>query len=165
MSTPDFHKLLRYEPDTGKLFWLPRGVPKFDNKLAGKEAGCAAGRYCTLKIAPKHYLVHRVIWFLVHNEWPQEIDHINGDKHDNRLSNLRACTSFENSRNMPIRKNKTSRYSGVRRYKDTNRWCVLVNSKYRGIFDDEDEAGAYAKQLYQQLGFHPNHGRPLRISA
>ena len=156
----NLHELLRYEPDTGKLFWLPRGVPKFDNKLAGKEAGCAfPGRYCSLTISPKSYLAHRVAWFLVHNEWPSEIDHINGNKHDNRLCNLRACTTAENRRNMPIRKNKTSQYSGVRRHKNTNRWCVLVNGKYRGLFDDEHEAGAYAKRLYIELGFHPNHGR------
>jgi hypothetical protein len=166
MATPDFSSLLRYDPETGKLFWLPRGVPKFDNKLAEKEAGCLRkNEYLQINISPKVYLAHRLAWFLSHGNWPVEIDHINGEKTDNRLCNLRDCTTAENRRNMPVRKNKTSQYSGVRRYRNTNRWCVLVNSKYKGLFDDEHEAGAYAKRLYAELGFHPNHGRASRMSS
>jgi hypothetical protein len=156
---------LHYNPETGKLTWLPRGNAKFDNKLAGKEVFTKhSGGYIQLTFNGKSHLAHRVAWLLAHGSWPEhEVDHINGDKTDNRLENLRACTTGENRKNMPCRKNKTSKYTGVR--KSGNAWAVLVDSKYRGQFASEDEAGAHAAKLYAELGFHPNHGRTERRAA
>jgi hypothetical protein len=156
---------LHYDPATGHLTWRSRGVPKFDNKLAGKIAGTYhPSGYIQVRFGGKIYLAHRLAWRLAHGEWPEfEIDHLNGDPSDNRLENLRVCTTAENRKNMPRRKNKTSKYTGVRKSRD--KWSVVVDSKYRGCFDDEDEAGAYAAKLYAELGFHPNHGRPERRAA
>jgi hypothetical protein len=156
---------VHYDPATGLLTWLARGDPRFDNKMVGKAAGSVRpDGYVAVGFGGKSYLAHRLIWRLVHGEWPEfEVDHINGDKADNRIENLRACTTAENRRNMPVRKNKTSRYVGVR--KTRNAWSVVVDSKYRGYFTDEDEAGRYAAKLYAELGFHPNHGRAKRSAA
>ena len=161
----DIEAFLKYDPQTGNLTWLARGIPKFDNKLAGKTAGTIrATGYLQIRFDKKTYLAHRVAWRLAHGNWPElEIDHINGDPSDNRLENLRVCTTLENRRNMPQRKNKTSKYMGVRRSK--NRWSVLVNGKYCGCFADENEAGKHAAKLYADLGFHPNHGRAKRRAA
>ena len=156
---------LHYNPETGKLTWLPRGNAKFDNKLAGKVAGGSRpDGYISVGVHKKSHLAHRVAWLLSYGVWPEhEVDHINGDKTDNRLENLRACTTGENRKNMPRRKGKTSKYTGVR--KSRNAWSVIVDSKYRGHFASEDEAGAHAAKLYAELGFHPNHGRTERRAA
>jgi hypothetical protein len=156
---------LRYDPETGSLIWLPRGNARFDNRNAGNIAGAKrSDGYISVGFNNKAYLAHRLIWRFVYGEWPEfEIDHINGDKADNRIENLRACTTAENRRNMPVRRNKTSRYSGVR--KSRNAWSVVIDSKYRGYFKTEDEAGRYAAKIYAELGFHPNHGRAKRSAA
>lgn len=100
-------QLLRYEPETGKLYWLSRDVSLFhesatrtaagtckwwNGRFAGKEAftatgvhGCRAGRI----FGQAHY-AHRVAWALHHGGWPtDEIDHQDGDRANNRISNLR----------------------------------------------------------------------------
>ena len=156
---------LTYDKETGRLVWRYRGVPKFDTRFAEKIAGTkTATGYIHIRFGGKFYLAHRVAWKLVHGSWPNlEIDHINGDKSDNRLHNLRVCTTGENRKNMPKRKNKTSQYVGVRRSR--NRWAVVVDSKYRGVFKDESEAAAFARSIYAELGFHPNHGRDDRSAA
>jgi hypothetical protein len=120
---------LRYDPETGSLIWLPRGNARFDNRNAGNIAGAKrSDGYISVGFNNKAYLAHRLIWRFVYGEWPEfEIDHINGDKADNRIENLRACTTAENRRNMPVRRNKTSRYSGVR--KSRNAWSVVIDSK------------------------------------
>ncbi len=161
----DIDTALVYDPETGQLSWVARGVPKFDNRLAGKVAGAVRpDGYRAVGFQGKHYLAHRLAWRLHYGEWPEnELDHINGDKLDNRIKNLRICTTAENRRNMPTRKNKTSRFSGVRKSRDA--WSVVVDSKYRGCFASEDEAGAHAAKLYAELGFHPNHGRTERRAA
>ena len=161
----NIYDFLSYDPESGHFTWLPRGVAKFDNKLAGKIAGTlTATGYVQIRFDGKTHLAHRLAWLITHGEWPNfEIDHINGDHADNRLANLRVCTTAENRKNMPRRKNKTSKYTGVRRSRD--KWSVLVDSKYRGCFENEDEAGEYAAKLYAELGFHPNHGRVNRSAA
>jgi hypothetical protein len=180
MAEPDFKSLLRYEPDTGKLFWLPRATgeldtmgrskdTKWNSRHAGKEAGALSpvGRR-VLGVYGKTYCAHRVIWFLVHGEWPVEIDHINGDPSDNRLVNLRSVTGAENCKNRPKLPNRSSKYLGVSVHKK-GRWqaTCTVNGKqiYGGLYASEDEAAAKAAQMRRDLNFHPNHGRPLRAFA
>jgi hypothetical protein len=157
-----FDMALRYEPETGSLIWLPRGYAKFDNRFAGTTAGTLKRNgYVQVRLNGKFYLAHRLAWRLYHGDWPEfEIDHINGDPADNRIENLRVCTTAENRRNMPRRKNKTSKYTGVRKTRD--KWSVVIDGLYRGFFDDEDAAGAYAATIYAEIGFHPNHGRTER---
>lgn len=168
-------QLLRYEPETGKLFWLPRGAGMFPKpesakgwnaRFAGAEAfatdngeGYMAGR-----INGKSLKAHRVVWALVHGEWPSgEIDHINGNPSDNRISNLRDVDRTENVRNSKRGKNNTSGVNGVGFDKRRSQWIAHICHKAKrihiGSFLTKDAALAARKAAEADLGYHPNHGR------
>jgi len=108
-------KLLRYDAWSGKLYWRSRTPEMFggDDKVslgkwrswttrfAGREAFTAImnNGYRASMLDGKLYLAHRIIWKLVHDEEPDVIDHINRDRTDNRLRNLRNVTQAANLQN------------------------------------------------------------------
>jgi hypothetical protein len=167
--------LLRYEPETGKLFWRPRSRAWFSDqrtfsvwnvRRAGREAltaphcrGYRQGVVLTARVA-----THRVIWAIVHGSWPSKhIDHINGDRSDNRLVNLREVTSAENSKNMKLFATNTSGHSGVSLTARGKKWRARINvggqEKHLGEFASLDEAVAARLAAERAYGFHENHGR------
>lgn len=173
-------KLLRCEPETGKLFWRERSVDLFTDgkqsanhncaawnaKFAGKEAFTSVGShgYYQGAIFNSPHLIHRVIWAMVNGEWPSDqVDHINGDKLDNRPENLRDVTSQENLRNQKMYCNNTSGHTGVRWYKGRRKWraTIHVSGKrtHLGYFTSKDDAIAARKAAEIEHGYHPNHGR------
>lgn len=110
-----FSSQLRYEPDTGKFYWLVSG--RGQTKRAGAEAGSKSSNgYTQLKYGGKVYLAHRLAWLFYYGEWPvNEIDHINRGKRDNRISNLREATRAQNLKNTvgQVSRRKHSRFKGV----------------------------------------------------
>lgn len=113
--------------------------------------------YLYIMVGGKIYAVHRLAWLYMTGDWPvQEIDHINGDKADNRFANLRDVSRHCNMQNeLRPRKNNTSGFAGVRWRKDRQRWIatILVEGKPKrlGAFDTAEAAhAAYveAKRLY-----------------
>ncbi len=91
------------------------------------------------------------------------IDHINGDRGDNRISNLRVVTSTENNRNKAINKNNTSGVTGVTWSKSRRKWIAQIHigkiGKALGGFDRVEDAIAARKNAETRYGFHENHGR------
>jgi hypothetical protein len=171
-------QLLRYEPATGNLFWRVRGLESFKDGKQSREHNAAIwnGRnadkiacskmaigYLETSIFNRRVLAHRVVWKMVHGEEPRMIDHIDGDRSNNRLSNLRSVTQFENGKNARIRKNNTSGVMGVRWEERLGKWHCRINVNYRtihlGVFDQFDEAVAARKAAEIEYGFHRNHGR------
>jgi hypothetical protein len=157
-------QLLDYEPDTGLLRWKPRGQPQWDATYAGKEA--LTGRvdgYKRGKLLEVSVRAHRVVWAWVYGYWPLNIDHINGDRTDNRLANLREVTVRQNAQNMKRYENNKSGYTGVIWMKRAERWRatikILGRNKHLGSFRNIEDAIAARKQAEEALGFHPNHGR------
>lgn len=155
-SAEVLRQLLRYEPETGKLFWKERPASMFPTDLsavlwngrwAGKEALTASNGYGYPRgeILGRSYLAHRVIWCMQTGSWPVEhIDHINRDRSCNRWDNLREANRSENSRNRASKENSTSRYLGVSWAADRKKWVARISQKdsYRslGTFDCEIEA-------------------------
>lgn len=137
-SPEELCKLLRYDPETGKLFWRPRTdsffstkgmAPRWNALYSGAEAFTSlnSSGYYHGKIFGKLYRAHRVAWAISHGAWPEnEIDHINGNRIDNRLINLRSATRSENSRNSRIRSDNTSGHKGVRWIKSRCKWEARV---------------------------------------
>lgn len=103
----------------------------------------------------KLLLEHRVIWFIVYGYIPEEIDHINRVRDDNRLANLRECTHRENNRNMSVRWDSSTRVPGVARYPRYGKFVayITLNGKRRhlGYFAEFDAAVAARKAAEVEL--------------
>ena len=174
LTPAELRKLITYDPDTGKMTWLKRPVEMFATERASKVwnkrfAGTPAfsvkkSGYLEGKIFYRDYSAHRVAWAIQMGVWPaDQIDHINGYKADNRISNLRVVTSLENLRNQKMAKNNRSGVMGIHWHKRKQKWQagISVENKqiYLGSFDCLEEAKAARAAANVKYGFHKNHGR------
>jgi hypothetical protein len=178
MDMSDLMLLLRYDPETGNLFWRNR-VDRFlpDNGRGGKAASRAAwekrvkdcpgaltavnsrGYLCGI-ILGKPFLAHRVAWALATGKWPdQQIDHINRDKTDNRFGNLREATPSQNRLNQKQRKSKSGT-QGVYWSEGKGKWVAQAVFEGKSVlfkrFNDKEEAiMAYSRvvaELHRDFG-------------
>jgi hypothetical protein len=150
------HELLDYNPKTGVFRWK---VNRRFTATTGSIAGVTDSHgHRQITIDWKKYLAHRLIWLCVYGSWPiEQIDHINGIRDDNRLSNLRECTRSQNHANR--RKFRCNGLKGASFHKCSGRWAAQIgkNGKviHLGLFNSELEAhNAYmaaAKQLHGEF--------------
>jgi len=155
-----------YDPETGVLLWRYRegGYPQWNKRFAGKPAlNAQLAGYRRGKLDGKYYRAHRIIWKLVFGTEPQNIDHINGDRGDNRIDNLRSVGQSENLKNMRRRRDNISGVTGVCWFKARSKWHVRVKvcgkDRHIGYFADFEQAVAARKEAEKLNGYHPNHGR------
>lgn len=118
--TPEFARsILDYDPLTGIFHWKWRTDirERYNARLAGAVAGTKrSDGYIEITIKNIRYKAHRLAWLMVKNEWPpDQIDHWNTIKSDNRFSNLRLATNLENQGNRGPSKNNKSGFKGVSR--------------------------------------------------
>lgn len=179
LSVDDMRELVKYEPDTGKCYWKVREPKWFPDRVAiSSDSACKSWNknfsgkeiksvnqfgYIAFQILGNDYKLHRFIWEYVTGGKPDSIDHINGDKLDNRICNLRNVTFSEQMRNMPLRFNNKSGKSGVSWDKPLGKWKVgiSVNNKniYLGYYHNLQEAIAVREKAEIKYGYHKNHGR------
>lgn len=131
-------QLLRYEPETGKMYWLPRPSGMFSDPMAAKRWNARyAEREAFTSIDVRGYVqagilghrlaAHRVIWAFVTGAWPSdEVDHINHVKSDNRLTNLRAATRAQNQHNRKPRKSSAN-LKGVSLHRRSGLWRARIS--------------------------------------
>lgn len=161
----NLHKVLTCDFETGKLYWRHREDcgPRWNGRYAGKEAFTCMERwgYMTGRINKTFYKAHRVVWAMMHGEWPTgEIDHINGNRSDNRIENLRVVSKTENAMNAKRRVDNSSGCHGVVWHKGGRKWMVRAGSKYLGLYPTLGSAIEARMKADIDLGFHENHGRP-----
>lgn len=176
LPTPEtLRKLLSYDPDTGFLTWKRRPLEMFAGERAGKIWNT---RFCGKPaftsdhgqgykqgmIFKKFYLAHRIAYAIYYGTWPtNQIDHISGNKSDNRISNLRDVTSAENARNRPLPIDSTSRHIGVSWDGRRCKWRAMVGvhgkNRHIGYFTDIEDAITARAAAEVKYGYHPNHGR------
>jgi len=105
---------------------------------------------------------HRLAFYYVLGWCPEEVDHINHVRDDNRWINLRAASKQENHRNRKLDTNNKSGFNGVTWYKNYSKWlaCIGIGGKQinLGYFENKDDAIAARKAANIKYGFHPNHG-------
>lgn len=149
-------ELLHYCPDTGVFTRL---VLLCGRGRIGSPVGFADPKgYTIIPIDGMKHRAHRLAWLYVHGEIPaMQIDHINGIRHDNRLSNLRLATNSENCSNARIRSDNTTGYKGVTWHKAIRKWTarIMVRKKHLnlGVFDSpEDAYAAYCAAAKEHHG-------------
>jgi hypothetical protein len=138
----DLVDLLDYHQETGVFQWKKKRRGIQTNKPLGTNNGFG---YLRISVLGRSYYAHRLAWFYVHGVWPEEVDHINGNRADNRIQNLRDVNRQENAENRHgCQKNSKSLVLGVSWHKKAKKWqahiCVAKEKKYLGLFADINEA-------------------------
>lgn len=144
ITQAELKEILDYNQETGEFKW---------RKELGKRAmkGSTAGwvmpqGYLRVGIMGTQYLMHRLAWVYVHGELQEtsQIDHINHNKSDNRISNLRCVTHSGNQKNAGIRKDNKSGVVGVHWTSGIKKWTAAICSdgkiKHLGNFTNKDDA-------------------------
>jgi hypothetical protein len=155
ISADDLRKLVNYDPDTGRFTWNDVRPYVF----SGIDAGCFHKNtgYIVVTISQRQYKAHRLAWLYVFGEWPSdEIDHKNGDRSDNRISNLRLASSQENNQNRGFDRRNTTGYTGVFRSSDNKKFTSSISHenkrRHLGTFDTPE--AAYEEYLRAKAELH-----------
>tara|TARA_R110000764_G_C10825941_1_gene362235 strand:- start:45 stop:611 length:567 start_codon:yes stop_codon:yes gene_type:complete len=147
---------LSYVPETGDLVW--KEVASSVNNLT-RTTGSVAGALNKLgylrifsHVEGKKYTyrAHRIVWFLNYGEVPSIIDHINGNKLDNRIENLRATTHYLNLRNQKKTVGSSSIYKGVHYHKARNNYVASLRRNYKKQHIGTSKLEVEAAQMYDK---------------
>jgi hypothetical protein len=179
--TPEeLREFLRYEEDTGKLFWRLRNeshfaegkysparlMKRWNTLFAGKEAGSVhtdpkdGYQFHCIRLGKRLYKSSRVIWAMKRGVWPdKDIDHRDTDSLNNRWGNLRKATKSENAWNR--RTFRGRRYKGVHFHIQRQKWIARITvhsvQYHLGVFDTPEEA--YVKVCEARLKYHGEFAR------
>lgn len=142
-----------YDPESGSVYW------KINSPNNVRRAGQIAGSlhhtgHIAIMIKGKHLLAHRIGWFLHYGQWPQIIDHINGNGSDNRITNLRSVDHRTNCWNR-LEHRISSKFPGVNYDKQRKKWRTRyqVRGKFKsaGQYNTKEEAIAAMKRVFNTL--------------
>lgn len=171
---------LAYDPGTGSLSWRVRPAWTFqggairdldhvmnawNSAWAGKPALASLAKNGYLKGAfqGQNFYAHRIIFMLVHGYDPKDIDHDDGNRTNNRISNLLDRSRTENMRNRALSSNNTSGHAGVNWSDHHKLWFATIGQSgqtiHLGWFSLQSDAIVARQQAEIELGYHPNHGR------
>lgn len=173
------NQLLRHDTETGKLYWRERSVFFFKGTKRSPEVSCLLWNAKNANCEALNYInphgykcgrilgraasAHRTVWKMKYGFDPDVIDHIDGNRVDNRISNLRSIVRGDNQKNMKRSKVNKSGVTGVRKMTKSEKWTATINvdfsSIHLGCFDSFGDAVKARKEAEIKYGFHPNHGR------
>jgi len=169
-------ELLDYDAGTGCFRWRERNAKWFNastrrtaesegvrwNKsFAGTPAGCvAAGGYVTIGVFGRRYYAHRIEWL------SSDLDHLNGDKTDNRFANLRVVSDSVNCRNRSLRSDNKSGFNGVYWNKQARKWQAQIRGEKKrihlGYFATPEDAHAAYTNAAEINGYTDRHIKAAR---
>lgn len=137
-------ELFAYNPETGLIRWKD----KRKDALSKFCAGCVDSRgYIKLKVDGVYYGAHRVVWLLSHGKWPDNlIDHINQNKADNRIANLRDVTQKQNLENVGQYRKVWKK--GAALHKPSGLWHATLGHNYKSISLGYFKTEADAQEAY-----------------
>lgn len=161
-----FNKLrevLEYDKNTGIFTWkkdIYRGKQTCKNILVAKgdRAGCLdRDGYRYIKYNYKKYSEHRLAYMFTYDKIPTFVDHIDGNKQNNKIDNLRECSRVQNGQNRSKMANNTTGYKGVHYDKRYNKYAAQIRNNKRlewlGYYENsEDAAKAYNNRAVKIFG-------------
>jgi HNH endonuclease len=159
LSQAELHQ--RFEYRDGELFYKISPLPKI--RVGSKAGSLNTDGYIKISINSKKYCAHRIIFAMQHGYMPEFIDHINGNRSDNRIENLRSCTKQENSRNTLARTGNKAGIKNVSWKESLNKWQVDITAngkkRYIGVFEDLELAELVAMEARNKYhGNFANYG-------
>lgn len=153
-------ELFKYDPNTGII---TNRVYRGSRAVKGAIAGTIDTKgYLKIKFDGWTQSAHRIAFFYYYGYLPDQIDHINGNKNDNKIANLRSCTDAENQHNRKTTKTNTSGYKGVSFCGKMKMWkSYVTNNKKRyhlGYFTYKQNAALASKikrvELHKEFACH-----------
>jgi len=154
LTQQELKELLHYDPTTGVFTWKT----SFANHIReGRTAGSLRQTgYIAVKIFGHEYGAHRLAWVYTYGDWPEnQIDHIDGVRHNNRIVNLRQATHTQNAHNSKKRRGVKCGLKGAFPYRGKFRAKICVKGKniYLGDYNTEEEAhAAYMAAAKEEFG-------------
>lgn len=141
--------ILEYNPDTGHFTWI--GKAGRSTRLGAVAGNINTDGYRRICVRGKRYYAHRLAWWFIYGVWPnKEIDHINLNKDDNRIVNLRLVTRSQNKQNMGAIRGSASALKGAHWEPARKKWRAVIVANGKSIFlgrfkTDVEAAAAYAE--------------------
>lgn len=147
----ELKRLLSYDPETGVFVWASKPSRK---TVIGSIAGSidSSTGYRRIRVKDVMWYAHRIAWYMQTGEDPRAftIDHINRDRSDNRICNLRLATRPQQNLNTAVHSDNTSGFRGVTFHKQNKRWQARlgINGKFKslGLYDTKEEAAAVYRE-------------------
>ena len=168
MQSPEMTKeyaMSLFEYKDGNLYWK---VNKTTRDVIGRAVGSPCNGYKTVMVDGKNWRVHRLVYLIHHGYLPRMIDHINNDRSDNRIENLRQADDRQNAHNQSLRKDNSTGIKGVSWNNARKTWVVRVNymkKTYQKYVADLELAELVATELRSKLhGMFANHGRKEQLA-
>lgn len=144
LTAETLRSLLVYNSESGIFHWRVSALRRPVGSVAGKTKKYG---YREIRIYGRDYAAHRLAWLYVYGEWPNgSLDHADGDKINNAISNLRIATASENGANAKRSLRNKSGYKGVSFCTRSQKWraFIVINCKgyHLGLHSTPEEAYA-----------------------
>lgn len=160
--------------ENGLLFWKIRPINHFrdqriyhswNRRFPKTKAGAFnnVSKYIIVKLDKVDYVIHRILWKMYYGEINSrlDIDHIDGNKTNNKISNLRLVERFVNTRNQKLRNINTSGYKGIHFDNKRLKWMVQISfngrQEYLGSFENKEDAIICRKKAEKENGYLNTH--------
>ena len=157
-------ELFYYCEDTGIFTRKTNAGGKKIGDVAGSRNHGPSNTYIQIGVDAKMYSAHRLVWLYVYGHWPlRQIDHIDGNGENNRLSNLRDVSQSTNQKNQKLKSNNTSGHVGVSWSNTNKKWVATLVSNlktiYLGGYKDINDAVSARERGSIKYGFSSIHGK------